>query len=87
MYPKSKQPQPVTLIWGRVLPVKLVIVKMIDTMHVDARSTEFEGITIVMRKYKFLIFMLGYSVFLNLFEKYMELLPLFYFVPESSSAL
>lgn len=56
-------------------------------MHVDARSTEFEGITIVMRKYKFLIFMLGYSVFLNLFEKYMELLPLFYFVPESSSAL
>lgn len=60
MYSKSKQPQPLILIWGRYLLVKLVIVvKMIDAMQVDALSTEFEDIAIMNGKYKFLILMLG----------------------------
>lgn len=45
---KSKQPQPLILTWGRFLLVKLVIVvKMIDTMQIDALSTEFEDIAIM----------------------------------------
>lgn len=45
MYSKSK---PLILIWGQFLLVKLVIViKMIDTMQIDALSTEFEDIAIM----------------------------------------
>lgn len=88
MYSKSKQLQPLILILGSFLLVKLVIVvQMTDTMQIDALSTEFEDITAMIRKCKFLIFMLGWFIFLNLFEKYMQLLPSFYFIPESSSAL
>lgn len=32
---------------------------MTDTMQIDVLSTEFEDIAIMIRKYKFLIFMLG----------------------------
>lgn len=60
---------------------------MIGTMQRDALSTEFEDIATMIRKCKFLIFMLGWFIFLSLFEKYMQLLPLFCFIPESSSAL
>lgn len=60
---------------------------MIDTMRIDALSSEFEDVAIMYRKYKFLILMVGcFSTFL-LFKKYMQLLPLFYFIPESSSTL
>lgn len=60
MYSKSKQPQPLILMWGRFLLVKLVVVvKMIDTMQIDAFSTEFEDIAATIRKCEFLIFMLG----------------------------
>lgn len=88
MYSKSKQPQPLILILGNFLLVKLVIVvKMIGTMQIDALSTEFEDIATMIRKCKFLILKLGWFIFLSLLEKYMQLLPLFYFIPESSSAL
>lgn len=60
MYSKSKQPQPLILIWGQFLLVKFVIVvKMVGTMQIDALSTEIEDIAIMIRKCNFLIFVLG----------------------------
>lgn len=60
MYSKSKQPQPLILIWGQFLLVKFVIVvKMVGTMQIDALSTEIEDIAIMVRKCNFLIFVLG----------------------------